>query len=363
MPAGEGAQALKDAPPRQVLHGLPRKTAITAAFEAISAVTALNAVPARLAGRGLIFTLHHVRPSGTNPAAGLNAHLAITPQFLDAVIRETRAAGYDFIGLDEVPERLDGPPNGRRFAAFTLDDGYRDNAIHAAPVFRKHDVPYTIFVTSGFTGASHTIWWETAAELVCAVPAFEFDFGGGTETVVCRSSREKAYAFCLLSEFADSHDEDEAVELIDAAASRNGVDAKEIVKREIMSVDEVRDLAKDPLARFGAHSVSHRNLARLPLDRLRREIVDSADAVENWTGMRPRSFAYPYGWRGSCGAREADAVAAAGLDLAVTTWPGTLDETHRVEPGLLPRVSLNGHYQRARYVRALLSGLPFVHKR
>jgi peptidoglycan/xylan/chitin deacetylase (PgdA/CDA1 family) len=48
-----------------------------------------------------------------------------------------------------------------------------------------------------------------------------------------------------------------------------------------------------------------------------------------------------------------------GFALGVTTQPGVLNSERPERLAELPRVSLNGQYQKSRYVRALVSGLPF----
>ncbi|TWB55479.1 peptidoglycan/xylan/chitin deacetylase (PgdA/CDA1 family) [Rhizobium sp. ERR 922] len=309
-----------------------------------------------VAGLGTIFTLHHVRPALPCRFAP-NAHLEVSPDFLDRAIARLKQDGYKFIALDALPSRAKeaGKPP---FVAVTLDDGNRDNLEHALPIFARHDVPFTIFVTQGLSERSHTLWWETLGELLGRLDRLTFDFGSGEEFLPLGKDSKKHAAFARFAAFVHSHEESEAVGRIDELARRHGLEPLDIVRASIMDRDELRQLARHPLASLGAHTVSHRALARLPEAEAVAEMALSADYVADITGKRPTTIAYPYGTNEAVSAREGRLAAELGFSVGVTTRPGTITTANGNSPLLLPRLSLNGHYQKPRYASALASGIP-----
>jgi peptidoglycan/xylan/chitin deacetylase (PgdA/CDA1 family) len=334
-----------------------KRAAIRGGLEAVALSRAWHFWPAA-GGRGVVFTLHHVRPARAKPHDP-NALLSVTPQFLDQAIIAARDSGLTPVALQDLPVLLADPTDRRRFVSFTLDDGYRDNAEHAAPVFRRHGVPYTIFITKGFVERTRSLWWETAEELTGSATALEFDFGTGPETMAMATMAGKQAAFDRLSRFVQSGDEDAAVEKLDRAARGHGIDPLAVTGRLVMDADALRALSRDPLARFGAHTLTHVALARVDEARMRREIAGSTEAVEAYVGKRPKTFAYPYGFPAAVGDREFRVLKELGFAVGVTTQPGVLGSWSVEKPTAIGRVSLNGLYQKKRYVKALISGIPF----
>lgn len=341
----------------QVTARRMRYAAIRAGLEG-SALLATRFMSPGHGGRGVIFTLHNVHPSRKD-AFSPNVALSVTPDFLKQAIEAALESGLTPCRVHDLPTLLADPADKRKFVAFTLDDGYRNNAEFAAPVFREYGAPYTIYIAQGLVERTRTMWWETAAALSHEASAFSFDFGDGPEVVQSSTAWQKQVAFDRLARFVWSSDEDAAVARIDATAGEYRIDPMAIVDSLIMNEAEMRDLAADPLVHFGAHTVTHVALSRVPAGRLLQEIEASAKAVERYVGRRPQSFAYPYGGTNAVSNRETLAAAEAGFVAAVTTQPGVLGPVCIERPTALPRVSLNGLYQQKRYVKALISGLPF----
>lgn len=331
--------------------------AIRAALAAIALLQLGKLFPA-LGGRGVIFTLHHVRPKSPR-SFDPNAHLEITPEFLEIAILASKNAGLVPARLQDLPRLLASTDKTTRYVCFTLDDGYKDNASFAAPIFAKFNMPYTIFVCPGFVLRTRTIWWKTIAAMLDKTSKVSFDFGSGLETLETSSRRAKLSAFNRFGRFVAEADEDSAVSQIDRLAQSLGVNAHSIVEDETMNAGELAALSRDNLCSFGGHTLTHCNLKRVSPERLHHEIKQSSDLVSSYVGAPVTTFAYPYGGAHAAGAREFTAAKTRGLSVAVTTVPGTLTPSALQTMTGLKRVSLNGHYQKYRYVSALISGLPF----
>jgi peptidoglycan/xylan/chitin deacetylase (PgdA/CDA1 family) len=341
----------------QMLRSITKRLLIQSSLGAVNLLKLPQLMPGS-GGRGMIFTLHHVRPNLTQ-AVSPNAHLSITPEFLDEAIQVAKDLGHVPVRLDDLPALLADPDDVRKFVCFTLDDGYRDNLVHAAPVFARHNAPYTVFVTPGFVDRERTIWWETAEKLIHENTSFAFDFGHGAELVTCLDTDSKLTAFDRITWYVETASEDIAVAQIDHAARACGIDPMTIVDKEIMTRDELRQLLEDPLASLGAHTMTHPNLARVCEERLGTEMRQSADAISRYIGRPVTTFSYPYGSKRAVSSREIKAAQDHGFAVAVTTQPGVLTRESLNRPTAFNRVPLNGYYQSANYVRALISGVPF----
>ena len=123
-----------------------------------------------------------------------------------------------------------------------------------------------------------------------------------------------------------------------------------------MDWQELATLAADPLVTIGAHTVNHPILTKVDDKAVRAEIENSRAVIEAALGVRPRHLAYPVGDRSAAGAREFKIASDLGFSTAVTTRPGVIFPQHADHLLALPRISLNGNFQKQRYAKVLISG-------
>ena len=312
-------------------------------------------------GAGLIFTLHHVRPAPDAPKAfAPNRILEVTPDFLESVVDQVIDAGLDIISLDEAVARL-RIGEERRFVCFTFDDAYRDNLQYAYPMFKRHGLPFTLYVPTDYPDGNGDLWWDALEEIVAAQPDhIEIDRAGKTWRLPTATVSDKERAYEQVYWWLREIDEEAQRRAVHALADRYGVDLTAECRDQVMTWDEIRSMAADPMVTIGAHTKHHYAVAKLDKAMAMDEMVGSADRIEEELGARPIHFAFPYGDPGSAGARDFALAGKAGFLTAVTTRKGMVFPDHREHLTALPRVSLNGEYQSLTYTSLYLSGAPFA---
>lgn len=309
---------------------------------------------------GVIFTLHHVTEPSETRAFCPNRILDITPQFLDVTIKQVRAAGYDIVSLDEVEERLSSGNLGRKFVAFTIDDGYLDNYTHALPVFEQNNAPFAVYVATGFPDAQVMMWWEVLEQIVENHERVEVVVDGQSLAFDTDTSKNKYHAFDAIYWALRALPHEKQYADIDRIVEQYEFDWQGLCRSCSMSWEQIRQLNESPLATIGAHTVHHYALSKLSSQQVQDEAIRSRDIIAEKIGVQPRHFSYPYGDAGSAASREFGLIEELGFATSTTTRKGLLFPEHGQHLHALPRVSLNGDFQASRYVKLFLNGAPFA---
>ncbi len=333
-----------------------KKAVLRAGFETLYFTGAHRLLRPLLGGVGAILTLHHVRPPRPD-AFQPNQLLEVTPRFLDDVLAFLRRAQVDIVTLDEMQRRLTECDFRRRFICLTFDDGYRDNLRYALPILKKHGAPFTIYIPTSFPDRLGELWWLTLEQVIARQTRLALVMDGEDRRYDCDSTEAKYELFEHIYWWLRGlPDEDDLRRAVRDLGTRYHVDDKALCDELCMTWGEIEQVAAEPLATIGAHTVNHVMLRKASDEAVRREMQNSAAVIEAALGKRPRHFSYPVGDRTSAGPREFRLAAELGFKTAVTTRPGVLFAEHAAHLTALPRLSLNGEYQQKRYAKVLMSG-------
>ena len=212
------------------------------------------------------------------------------------MLTHLRARDIDIITMDEVHRRLNERNFSRRFACFTLDDGYRDNRDYALPVMREFDAPFTVYVASDFAEGTGRLWWVALERVIAGPPRSRSRIDGRRPASMHDTGRQAgrfrpaarlaARAAGRARRGARNH----------RAVRRHGVDETAICRELCMSWDELKPFAADPLVTIGAHTITHCNLARQTEETATTRSPSRA-RIESALQRPDQHLAYPYGDR------------------------------------------------------------------
>ena len=274
------------------------------------------------------------------------------------MLAHLRARDVDIITMDELHRRLDARDFSRRFACFTLDDGYRDNRDHALPVLREFDAPCIVYAVSDFAAGKGRLWWVALERVVAGAAAIEVEMDGRKTHLQAGTPAQKEAAFDLLHDWLRAlPSEHDVAREMSALCARHGVDEAAICRRTLHVLGRAEILRRRSAGddRRAHHHPLPTSPSRARRSRCASCATSRAD-IEAAIGRKVEHLAYPYGDRIAAGPREFALARTAGFKTAVTTRPGMTYPGSADHMTALQRVSLNGHYQDERILPVLTSG-------
>jgi peptidoglycan/xylan/chitin deacetylase (PgdA/CDA1 family) len=305
--------------------------------------------------KALILMYHRVAEVDCDPFS-----LSVSPRHFAEQVEVLRKHAHP-LGLQELCGALrDGiiPP---RSVALTFDDGYADNLEVAKPLLERHDIPATVFITTGFVDQARELWWDEieriflepgtlpeTLDLTIQGIRYRWQLGGSSRYSEDDCGRHRAWRVAEIAptprqsiyfsvwRLIQLLPEAERRAVLDQIAEWAGMGTGRRDAYRGLSAKEVGSLGQGGLVEIGAHTVTHPALPELSASAQRSEIQLSKARLEEILGRPVTSFAYPYGARSEA---SVAVVREAGFHCACATVAGCVEEG--VDRFQLPRVQVN----------------------
>lgn len=233
------------------------------------------------------------------------------------------ARWFQVLPLDQAVEKLAAGTLPSRALSITFDDGYADNHDVALPILKRHGLPATIFIATGFLDGGR-MWNDSLVELVRRSPKESLDLRGldlslaasGSGMLNLGSTQDRRQAINALISAIKYLPVQERVNLGERLAERAGV---ELPKDLMLTSQQLVGLHRAGM-QIGAHTVSHPILAVMDRDAQRAEIKAGKERLETLLDAPVTLFAYPNGKPGQDYNNESvELVRELGFKAAVST--------------------------------------------
>lgn len=236
--------------------------------------------------------------------------------------------GFHFISTEELQCVLEKKQvlQGNT-AIVTLDDAWRNNLQNVIPLAEKYQIPITIF-TPIQPVEEGVMWlkWFRDKELLAQFP----EIAQKDPKQIPTSQRD---------------------EYLGKIKEHKRFD------REIMTLNEIKTIAKQPYVTIGGHTYSHPILPNCTREELEFELVDSNKTLREWMENEIRVMAYP---NGDFNDEVVFVCRKAGFEMAFTTIEGEYIDNRDADPMRLPRNCVPNAYGKYESIARALGVWPKV---
>lgn len=268
---------------------------------------------------GALLMLHRIDTPNPN-GIWYNQHLKMSPPELEKMVMYARKHGCTFISLDELSESI-SKKNVRRCIVVTLDDGYRDNYINGAPLFRKLNVPYTIYVCTKMVKGGMLYWWEILEKLVLEQDKIVLADG---RSFNCSTKEEKEQAFLDIREVILKLPQSSLLEGLKTLFKNYDINYGYGNDELGLTWEQIRELSKEPLCTIGNHTYSHSAFTGLTDEEIKKDINYAASEMKNNVGIDMHHFAFPFGEATAVSKHDVELVKHFGFKTSATTNDGLI---------------------------------------
>jgi peptidoglycan/xylan/chitin deacetylase (PgdA/CDA1 family) len=224
---------------------------------------------------------------------------------------------YRVVPLGEVVDALARKQSLNKSVVLTFDDGYRNNQRAVAPILKRLDLPFTIFVATAYIGTDR---WMPLNEVY-------WRWSSGELTIEDLDFYRKQLRGRPRAESGELIGELHTRPLAASPAAEESF--------AMLNWDEIQAMARARIE-FGSHTHTHCNMAAESPSQQRVELEMSRDLLESRLNRPIRTFAYPYGHTEHMSESSRRNVIAAGYDCAVSAEYGLV--TSRSDRFCLPRL-------------------------
>lgn len=264
----------------------------------------------------LIIVYHRVAPSKPvwSPVDCVNLSL-----FEKQVLYLKRR--YKLIRLGELRELLRKRSIPRRIAILTFDDGYKDHYKYVYPILKRYSIPATFFIPTGYIDSEKLLWWDEVGYILWHTPLKKLHIEGiGILDLTNKDSRVRAIKEIIWKLTEINNRKREII--IEKLRKEVGVRIpKQLAKEDVLSWEEIKEMSEEDLFEFGAHTVTHPILTKVPLNVAENEIYISKRDLEKRIGKKVDTFAYPVGRSQDFNETIISLLKKYGFKCAVTTIP------------------------------------------
>jgi len=217
----------------------------------------------------------------------------------------------------------------------TFDDGYRDNYTTVYPILKKYKMPATIFLTVNMIGTEKVFYSSKVRFAITNTKKQFVQMNAKKWKLTTPGSREAAsQELCKslkqMPEQPRNHKVDELIASLD-------VELDETKLPQMLTWEQVKEMSDNGIT-FGAHTLSHAMLTKIPLEDARKEIVESKRVLEEKIQKPVKYFAYPYGTETDFNEDIKNIVRESGYTCALTFIAGYGD--HNSDIFTLGRMAL-----------------------